>query len=57
MMVGTMIQVGRQKMTLEKLKEILEAKDRTLSGKAIAPSGLYFTGVEYPEGVLVSLKE
>ncbi len=55
MLTGTMIQVGRNQISLEQFRKIIESKDRTKSGKAMAAHGLYFMDVEYPEGVFVEL--
>lgn len=56
MMVGTMTRVGSGKLSLDRFREIIDARDRTKSGKAIAASGLYFVDVKYPENVLTKLE-
>ena len=45
--VGTMIDVGRGKISVEEVKEILASKDRSAAGKSAAACGLYLTEVEY----------
>lgn len=45
--VGSLIPVGEGKWQPEKLKEILEACDRTKGGKTAPPYGLYFMRVDY----------
>jgi len=45
--VGTLSWVGLGKITADKMKKILEAKDRTKSGPNAPACGLYFTKVEY----------
>lgn len=47
-LVGTMIEVGRGKLTVEEFVEIIKAKDRRQAGKAASPDGLYLNKVEYP---------
>lgn len=47
--VGTLLEVGRKKITPKKVKLILDAKDRKLSGKTASPEGLYFVGTSYKE--------
>ena len=47
--VGTLLEVGRKKITPKKVKLILDAKDRKLSGKTASPEGLYFVGTSYEE--------
>ena len=47
--VGTLLEVGRKKITPKKVKLILDAKDRKLSGKTASPEGLYLVGTRYQE--------
>ena len=46
-MVGILIRVGENKLSPEKIKEILESKDRTKSGKTAPAEGLYLVDVKY----------
>ncbi len=46
-MVGLLIKVGENKITPEKVKQILDSKDRTKSGKTAPPEGLYLTNIKY----------
>jgi len=48
-LVGTMLQVGRGKITLQKFREIIEAKDCTRADFAVPGHGLFLQKVEYPE--------
>lgn len=52
LVVGTLLQVGRGKITVEKFKEILEGKDRKFAASAAPSDGLYLWDVVYPEGIL-----
>lgn len=45
--VGTLIEVGQQKIEPSKIKEILESKNRENAGKTFPPNGLYLVKVEY----------
>ena len=45
--VGTLVDVGLNKISPEKIKEILLAEDRTKAGKTFSPSGLYLKKVIY----------
>lgn len=47
-LVGTLIEVGRGKLSVEEFVAIREAKDRRQAGKAASPDGLYLNKVEYP---------
>ncbi len=46
-LVGTLLEVGKNAMPPEKVKEILEAKDRKLAGPTAPPQGLCLIKVDY----------
>ena len=46
---GTLVDVGVNKTEPDKIKEILEKKDRLLAGKTLPPMGLYLVNVNYEE--------
>ncbi len=48
-LVGAMIDVGRGFITVERLKEVLEARTRSAAGPTAPASGLFLTAVEYGE--------
>ena len=52
--VGTLVDLGKGKITLEEFRQIIEAKDRSEAGLSVPPHGLYLTRIEYPEGSLKS---
>ncbi|MBI5098261.1 MAG: tRNA pseudouridine(38-40) synthase TruA [Nitrospirae bacterium] len=45
--VGTLVEIGRDKYPSEKMKEILELKDRRIAGKTAPAQGLFLEKVEY----------
>ena len=45
--VGTLVEVGREKMTPEEIPGIFEARDRQLSGPSAPAKGLHLVSVEY----------
>lgn len=45
--VGTLVDLGRGRFTIEDLKEIIEAKDRTKAGIGAPAKGLFLKEVEY----------
>ena len=49
-MVGLLIKVGENKLSKEQVKEILESKDRTKSGKTAPAEGLYLIDVKFKGG-------
>lgn len=45
---GTLFDVGRSKITIERFKEIMEAKDRRLCSASAPAQGLFLTDISYP---------
>jgi tRNA pseudouridine38-40 synthase len=50
--VGTLLPVGRGRMSVEAFGEILAARDRRVAGPTAPPHGLCLTDVRYPETCL-----
>ncbi|MBY8977387.1 tRNA pseudouridine(38-40) synthase TruA [Rhodobacteraceae bacterium NNCM2] len=48
--VGTLVQVGLGRWPVGRVREALEAADRSACGPVAPPEGLYLTGVHYSEG-------
>jgi len=51
--VGTLIPVGRGKLSIEEFEGILDGRNRGLAGQSAAAHGLSLTGIEYPETVFI----
>ncbi len=47
--VGTLVEVGRGKITPEDFKSILESKDRDQAGATAPPQGLFLVSVDYDD--------
>jgi tRNA pseudouridine38-40 synthase len=47
-LVGTMLQVGRGKLTVEQFRGVIEAKDVSKADFSVPPHGLFLIRVEYP---------
>ena len=47
--VGTMIQVGQGKLTIDEFREIIVSKDRGAAGASVPPEGLFLADIQYPE--------
>jgi tRNA pseudouridine38-40 synthase len=45
--VGTLLQIGRGRLQVERLPEIFAAKDRRLAGPSLPAHGLHLVEVEY----------
>ena len=52
--VGTLIEVGCGKISVDDFRKIIEAKNRCKAGTSALPQGLFLVGVEYPEEIFVS---
>jgi tRNA pseudouridine38-40 synthase len=50
-LVGTMVELGNHKMTLEDFKTIIETKDRQAAGFSAPASGLFLAEVHYPDSI------
>lgn len=46
-MVGTMLEVGMKRLSVDQFKEILESGDRTDAGASVAGKGLYLSEITY----------
>jgi tRNA pseudouridine38-40 synthase len=51
--VGTLLEVGRAKMTIEQFREIIEAKNRCKAGTSVPAQGLYLVNVQYSEDLFL----
>jgi tRNA pseudouridine38-40 synthase len=47
--VGTLLEVGKGKLTSEEIPQLFEARDRARSGPTVPPEGLYLVSIEYPD--------
>ncbi len=52
--VGTLLEVGRHRMTVEEFKAVIEAKDRCKAGVSVPAHGLYLVDVKYPKEIFMS---
>ena len=47
--VGKMLEIGKEKTTIEEFKEIIESKNRSNAGLSAHACGLYLIKVDYPK--------
>ena len=52
--VGTLIDIGTGKTTLEEFKKIIESKDRKNAGPSAPAQGLFLTEVNYPKKLFIN---
>jgi tRNA pseudouridine38-40 synthase len=48
-LVGTLLEVGRGRLSLDQVRELFELHDRSRSGPTAPPQGLSLVSVDYPE--------
>ena len=46
-LMGTLLQVGKGKLTVQNLENVIKQKKRTLAGETVPPYGLYLKNVVY----------
>lgn len=46
--VGTLLEVGKGKMSIDEFKAVLNSKDRRKAGPSVPAKGLYLTTIQYP---------
>lgn len=51
--VGTLINVGLKRMTLEEFEEVIINRDRKFAGMSVPAKGLFLTRVEYPKELFI----
>jgi len=50
--VGTLIDVGLEKISLQQFKEIIESKNRSNAGPSVPAKGLFLTKIIYPNTII-----
>lgn len=51
--VGTLLDVGTDKLSVKDFQRIINSKDRKQAGQNVAPEGLYLTKVKYPSSIFL----
>jgi tRNA pseudouridine38-40 synthase len=51
--VGTMLEVGQRRRTIEQFEETILSRDRKQAGPAASPEGLYLVNVAYPKEIFL----
>lgn len=52
--VGTLLDVGTEKISLEEFRQIIESKDRCKAGTSAPAKGLFLTQVTYPKTIFIN---
>lgn len=51
--VGTLIEVGKNKISIDEFCQIIERKNRCSAGMSVPAHGLYLTKIEYPQTIFL----
>lgn len=51
--VGTLLEVGRGKMTMVDFRKVIEAKNRCKAGVSVPAQGLFLVDIQYPEEIFL----
>jgi tRNA pseudouridine38-40 synthase len=49
--VGTLLEIGTGKMTVDEFRYVVESRNRSNAGESVPASGLFLVKVDYPEGI------
>ena len=52
--VGTLLEVGRGKLTIRDFRRVIEQKDRCRAGTSVPGNALFLVDVAYPEETFIS---
>lgn len=52
-LVGTMLEVGQGRMTIEEFREVLNSRDRKKAGRSVPAHGLYLRDIIYPKDIYI----
>ncbi len=55
--VGTMIEIGRNKISLTDFRVIIESKNRSNAGFSVKPNGLFLSDIQYPDAINQKLEK
>ena len=55
--VGTLLEVGRGKLSLEDFRRVVEAKDRGRAGTSVPGHALFLDGITYPDRLFIKEEE
>lgn len=51
--VGTLLEVGKGRMSIEEFIKVIESRDRSRAGASAKAKGLFLTKVKYPDGIFL----
>ncbi len=51
--VGTLLEIGNKKRSVESLDRVIKSKDRRKAGFSVPANGLYLTNIQYPNNIFI----
>ncbi len=51
--VGTLLEIGKEKININDLRQIIKSKNRSNAGYSVPAKGLFLTNIEYPEDIFI----
>ena len=51
--VGTLLEVGIDKIKAAQVKEIIDQKDRCMAGTSVPANALFLSEIEYPKDIFI----
>ncbi len=51
--VGTLLQIGLGKRTVQDMHRVIKSQDRSEAGASVPAHGLYLTRILYPESIFI----
>jgi tRNA pseudouridine38-40 synthase len=51
--VGTLLEVGRGKLSLDGFRQVVESKDRGKAGTSVPGNALFLVDIEYPDSIFI----
>ena len=52
--VGTLLEVGRGKMTVQEFCQVIEKKDRCSAGMSVPGRGFFLSKIDYPDDIFLT---
>ncbi|MDE6581278.1 MAG: tRNA pseudouridine(38-40) synthase TruA, partial [Duncaniella sp.] len=52
--VGTLVDVGRHKISIDQFRDIIDRRDRCAAGTSMPPQALFLWDVTYPEDIWIN---
>ena len=52
-LVGTLVDVGRGKLSLDQFDNVVAGRNRSLAGTSAPPQGLFLTDITYPDNIFI----